>query len=65
MSTALLESPTTADAVRDWRRECLIRAGYPRADARRLSERRDVDLHLAVQLLERGCRVDTALRILL
>jgi hypothetical protein len=53
------------DAVRCWRLEGLIRAGYSPHDALVLSGEPGVDLHLAVQLLARGCSTETALRILL
>ena len=49
----------------EWRLERLKRAGYPDEQARVLSERGDIDLHLAVRLLRLGCPVETALRILL
>lgn len=48
-----------------WRIETLLRAGYGRRAAIELAERADVDLHAAARLLERGCPVATALRILL
>jgi hypothetical protein len=51
------------DVVR-WRLEQLLSAGYEREDASTLAARRDVDLHLAVELLARGCPPKTALRIL-
>ena len=54
-----------ADPVRRWRLEQLERAGYPEHDAQVLSERTDVDLHLAIHLLMLGCPLPTALRILL
>jgi hypothetical protein len=47
-----------------WRQEELERAGYPRLDAIELAQRWDVDLHAAVSLLNDGCSVETALRIL-
>jgi hypothetical protein len=53
------------EPVHRWRLEQLLAAGYPPRDAQVLSDRADVDLHLAVRLLEAGCPVDTALRILL
>jgi hypothetical protein len=53
------------DPVRKWRLEQLVRAGYPEREAFLLSGLRDVDLHLAVRIRERGCPVATALRILL
>jgi hypothetical protein len=48
-----------------WRTEELERAGYSRRAAERLAARQDIDLHLAVGLLERGCSPELALRILL
>jgi hypothetical protein len=53
------------DAVRYWRLEELIRAGYSPHDALVLSGEPEVDLHLAVKLLAQGCSTETALRILL
>lgn len=64
MST-ILESRKETDSVRSWRLESLIAVGYPHDDALALSERTDVDLHLAAWLLEHGCPIETALRILL
>jgi hypothetical protein len=55
---------TEAERIERWRAKELERAGYDRADADELAARNDVDLHLAVELLERGCPVQTALRIL-
>lgn len=51
--------------VETWRRDTLIEAGYPAEEAVVLAGRQDVDLHRAILLLERGCDVKTALRILL
>ena len=48
-----------------WRREQLARVGYSREDASTLAERGDIDLHLAVDLVERGCPPALAVRILL
>ena len=48
-----------------WRTEELERAGYSHRAAGRLAARQDIDLHLAVQLLARGCTPELALRILL
>jgi hypothetical protein len=53
------------DRVRCWRLEELIRSGYAPHEALFLSGDPEVDLHLAVQLLARGCSRETALRILL
>jgi hypothetical protein len=67
MSAAELEIQveTEAERIERWRAEALERAGYDSVNAAELATRQDVDLHLAVGLLERGCPVDTALRILL
>jgi hypothetical protein len=53
------------NSVSCWWRQQLEAAGYPTAAAEMLSERADVDLHVAVGLLRAGCPVETALRILL
>ena len=45
--------------------DVLREAGYPPEDALLLAIDPDVDLHEAVALLERGCKVETALRILI
>lgn len=53
------------ERVAHWRFETLRCAGYGRRSARTLARRRDVDLHLAADLLRAGCPVETALQILL
>ena len=53
------------ERIERWRAEELERAGYEPRAAGRLAVRHDVDLHAAVDLLERGCPTDLALRILL
>jgi hypothetical protein len=63
--STLADRITEHDAVRRWRLEELRRAGYLPWDALVLSGRADVDLHEAVELLEAGCRSETAIRILL
>ena len=52
------------DEIVSWRIERLLAAGYDGESALVLALDRDVDLHAAVSLLERGCPVDTALQIL-
>jgi hypothetical protein len=60
-----LESPAVESrSVVLWRFESLRSAGYREREALELSMRRDVDLHLALLLVERGCDHQTALRIL-
>ena len=56
---------TEDDRVARWRLEQLVRAGYEETAALLLAELTHVDLHLATELLRRGCSSDTALRILL
>jgi hypothetical protein len=67
MSAAELDlyEETESDRIERWRVEELARAGYEADDAVELAGRSYVDLHLAIQLLERGCPPATALRILL
>jgi hypothetical protein len=60
-----LQVETEGERIERWRAEELERAGYDPVDAGKLAARHDVDLHLAVELLERGCPAATALRILL
>lgn len=56
---------TEADRILLWRAERLEQAGYDDEATLQLALRADVDLHLAVDLLGRGCPAKTALRILL
>lgn len=67
MSAAELETQFVAeiDRIEQWRHEELQRAGYDAESAVVLAASHDVDLRLAVSLLERGCSVDLALQILL
>jgi hypothetical protein len=48
-----------------WRQEELERAGYDKRAALALALETSVDLHLAVDIIRRGCPQRTALRILL
>jgi hypothetical protein len=52
-------------AIVMWRLEQLRCAGFELADARVVATRPDIDLHAAVDLVERGCPPAIALRILL
>lgn len=60
-----LVDSTEMERIERWRAEELERAGYEPRAAGRLAVRHDVDLHWAIDLLERGCPTDLALRILL
>ena len=56
-------SPDTV-GVEEWRRAELVRAGYPADWAATLAQLPDIDLHQAVELLQSGCPVVLAIRIL-
>jgi hypothetical protein len=56
---------TETERIEQWRVHELERAGYSPEAALELAVRQDVDLHLAVELVENGCAPEIALRILL
>ena len=56
---------TEMDKVEHWRAEELVRAGFDPSDAIALAARHDIDLHLAVELIEQGCPYETAIDILI
>ena len=53
------------DGVLTWRYTSLRRAGHAPDDAARIARANAVDLHLAVERLEHGCKPALALRILI
>ena len=55
---------TETERVERWRTAELMRVGFPGDDAVALGARFDVDLHQAIELVQRGCPPDLALRIL-
>jgi hypothetical protein len=57
--------PDETERVICWRASEMIRAGYDASIAVDLAERQDVDLHRALELVERGCPPELATRILL
>lgn len=67
MSAADVRIPddTEIERIERWRIEALERAGYDPRAAAKLAASLEVDLHLAIELIERGCAPDLALRILL
>lgn len=66
MTTAELQKTRVSDEeVVAWRVEQLMRAGSDQACAVILARRSHVDLHEALDLLERGCPPKIALEILL
>ena len=56
---------TEFDAVRFWRLEELLRAGYDEEDATELAFHVEIDLHDAANLVRRGCPSSTAAKIML
>jgi hypothetical protein len=59
------ELTTEEERVLHWRVEELERAGYAAEDVLVIALDSSVDLHVAVDLIRRGCPHDVALRILL
>jgi hypothetical protein len=47
-----------------WRREQLVGSGFASALATRVAENTDYDLHALIELVERGCPPELAVRIL-
>ena len=56
---------TEAEMILRWRFDELVRAGYDIGSALLLASHVEIDLHDASELVRRGCRSETALRILL
>ena len=52
-----------ARRVLHWRYDSLVRAGYTERQALALAAEADADLHLAVELVRRGCLPEIAMRI--
>jgi len=66
MTTAQLQTKRVTDEeVVAWRLDQLVRAGCEPTGAEILARRSHVDLHEAIELLERGCPTFFALEILL
>ena len=55
---------TELDRVERWRTAELMRVGFAGDDAVALAARTDVDLHEAIELVQRGCPPELAVRIL-
>lgn len=60
-----LISVEESDRVTAWRACELLKAGYEPTIAVELAEHPEIDLHGALELVERGCPPDLAARILL
>ena len=63
MRTETTRETTGADVVR-WRREQLTDTGFPLQLAAEIAEDPRYDLHALIELVERGCRPEFAVRIL-
>lgn len=64
--TAAIDYPDTeVERIEQWRAEELERAGFDARAAAAVATRHDIDLHLATDLLRRGCPAELALQILL
>jgi hypothetical protein len=59
------ELPSSELGVEDWRFNQLLNVGWPEQQALLLAANHDIDLHLACDLLAKGCDVDLAWQILL
>ncbi|HWJ32895.1 MAG TPA: hypothetical protein VNR59_11190 [Gaiellaceae bacterium] len=55
---------TEQEIVERWRAQELERAGFPEDVATEFAMRTDVDLHVAIDLIRRGCTPDLAAQIL-
>jgi hypothetical protein len=63
MHTTTATRNATDEVVR-WRREQLVESGFPLALATRLAGDARYDLHALIELAERGCAPELAVRIL-
>jgi hypothetical protein len=57
-------SDRAGDAVVRWRRKQLVGSGFPLRVAARLAHDERYDLHALIELAERGCPPELAVRIL-
>jgi hypothetical protein len=58
------QEETEIRRIEQWRAAELERGGFSPAHAAKLAARHDVDLHRAVELVQRGCPPDLAFKIL-
>jgi hypothetical protein len=58
-----IASERTLPEVERWRREQLVDSGFPLSVAAQLAEDPRYDLHVLIELVERGCAPDLAARI--
>jgi hypothetical protein len=67
MNTHLIDTdlPSSELGIEDWRFEQLVGVGWPEQQALVLAASHDIDLHVACDLLAKGCDVALAWEILL
>lgn len=65
MRTVLGSDRAERAAVAVWRKRQLAEAGFPQRLATALAGDERVDVHALIELAERGCRPDLAVRLLL
>ena len=63
MNTELRQARTGGDVVA-WRRDQLVHSGFPLSVASRVARDPRFDLHALIELTERGCPPELAVRIL-
>jgi hypothetical protein len=63
MQTKTTDVQALEQVVR-WRREQLVGSGFATALAASVAENTDYDLHALIELVERGCSPELAVRIL-
>ena len=61
--TTKVRAERKADEVVSWRRDQLTHAGFPLPLADRVSRDGEFDLHALIELVERGCAPELAVRI--
>jgi hypothetical protein len=60
----VMTHPRAFDPVAEWRRRRLLAAGFTSDLADSLAEQRSIDLHAMLELVDRGCPPELAVRIL-
>jgi hypothetical protein len=60
-----IETVSETRSVVAWRRRQLRESGFPPSLAARVAEDERYDLHALIELVERGCRAELAVRILM
>ncbi len=63
MNSELRQAQTEPDVIA-WRRDQLAHSGFPLPIASRVAHDRRFDLHALIELTERGCPPELAVRIL-